>query len=58
MWLAVVAPVDVEVGEAEVGGEVDDAGGEGGEVRDAALRLAVRQRQEEHVARRQLAQRS
>ena len=55
MRLAVVAAVDFEITEAEIGGEVDDAVGEGGEVGDAALGFTVRQRQEEHVARGQLA---
>ncbi len=53
---AVGLPVEVGVGEAEVGGEVDDAGSERGEVLDAPLRFAVREGQEEDVARGQLAQ--
>ena len=54
MRLAVVAAVDFEITEAEIGGEVNDAVGEAGEVGDAALDFTVRQRHEQHVARRQL----
>ncbi len=54
MRLAVAPFIQSRVGEAKVGGEVDDAFGQAGEVFDAPLGLAMRKSQKEHVARGQL----
>ena len=56
VWFAVIPLIGARICQPEIGGEVYDALGQPGEVSDAALRLAVGQRQEEHVARLELAE--
>ena len=55
MRLAVVALIQCLVVHTEIGREIDDVAGQAGDLLDAFLRLAVRQRQKQHIARLKLA---